>query len=112
MGLILGKKKSFTFQEEDVEWINSLIMEWVDENEGKNQSDMILELFKDYKSGIREKNIEAFKKHRGYKDHFQQLSAANQSKPEGLKNRLSSIRIRFNEGTKRLSENIKSGKKK
>jgi hypothetical protein len=112
VGLNLGKKKSFTFQEEDVEWINSLITEWVDENEGKNQSDMILELLKDYKSGNQEKNIEAFKKHRGYKDHFQQLSAANKGKLEGAKNKLSSIRIRINEGTKRLTENIKSVKKK
>jgi hypothetical protein len=48
----LGKqrRKSFTFDEADVDWINPLILEWVKENEGKKQSDLIKELLQDYKT--------------------------------------------------------------
>jgi len=48
----LGKqrRKSFTFDEADVDWINPLILEWVKENEGKKQSDLIKDLLKDYKT--------------------------------------------------------------
>lgn len=44
------KRKSFTFDEEDMEWINPLILEWVKENEGKNQSDFMKELMTGYKA--------------------------------------------------------------
>ena len=33
-----------------MDWINPLIIEWVKENEGKNQSDLIKELLQDYKT--------------------------------------------------------------
>lgn len=48
------KRKSFTFDEEDMEWINPLILEWVKENEGKNQSDFVKELMSDYKAKKKE----------------------------------------------------------
>jgi Arc/MetJ-type ribon-helix-helix transcriptional regulator len=51
----LVKRKSFSFEESDYEWINTLILEWVEENEGKNQSDFIKQLLKDYK--LKRKNI-------------------------------------------------------
>jgi hypothetical protein len=44
------RRKSFTFDEADVDWINPLILEWVKENEGKKQSDLIKELLRDYKT--------------------------------------------------------------
>lgn len=43
------KKKSFTFQEEDLDWINPLLVEWAKENEGKTQSDLVLQLLKDHR---------------------------------------------------------------
>ena len=43
------KGKYFRFEEEDLEWINPLITEWVEENEGKDQAELITELLKDYK---------------------------------------------------------------
>ena len=43
------KGKLFKFEKNDLEWINLLILEWVEENEGKNQSDLIVELLQDYK---------------------------------------------------------------
>ena len=44
------RRKSFTFDEADVDWINPLILEWVKENEGKKQSDLIKDLLQDYKT--------------------------------------------------------------
>jgi len=43
------KRKYFTFEEEELAWINSLLVEWSKENEGKPQSDLILQLLKDYR---------------------------------------------------------------
>jgi len=38
------RKKSFSFEEEDLEWINPILVEWSKENEGKAQSDLVLQL--------------------------------------------------------------------
>ena len=43
------KRKYFAFEEEDLEWINPLLEEWSDENEGKSQSDLILQLLREYR---------------------------------------------------------------
>jgi hypothetical protein len=43
------RKKSFSFEEEELAWINPLLVEWAKENEGKNQSDLVLQLLKDYR---------------------------------------------------------------
>ena len=44
------KKKTFSFGESELEWINPLILEWTKENEGKKQGDLITQLLRDYKS--------------------------------------------------------------
>jgi len=44
------KKKTFSFSESELEWINPLILEWTKENEGKKQGDLITQLLRDYKS--------------------------------------------------------------
>jgi len=43
------KKKTFSFEEEDLEWINPILVEWSKENEGKSQSDLIVQLLKEHK---------------------------------------------------------------
>jgi hypothetical protein len=43
------KKKSFSFEEEELAWINPLLVEWAKENEGKKQSDLVLQLLKDHR---------------------------------------------------------------
>jgi hypothetical protein len=43
------KRKSFQFQKEDLEWIDPLILEWSEENKGRNKSELITELLKDYR---------------------------------------------------------------
>lgn len=45
------KKKSFSFEEEELAWINPLLVEWTKENEGKSQSDLVLQLLRDYRDG-------------------------------------------------------------
>jgi len=49
MGLVEVKKKSFSFDETDLEWINPLLIEWVKENKGKKQGDLIAQLLRDFK---------------------------------------------------------------
>jgi hypothetical protein len=44
------KGKMFRFEESDLEWINPLLLEWTEENEGKKKSDLITELLTDYKN--------------------------------------------------------------
>ena len=52
------RRKSFTFDEADVDWINPLILEWVKENEGKKQSDLIIDLLQDYKTNRKNPPLE------------------------------------------------------
>ncbi len=47
--MVKERRKSFSFQETDLEWINTLLVEWEKENEGKKQGDLITQLLKDYK---------------------------------------------------------------
>ena len=43
------KKKSFSFEEEELAWINPLLVEWAKENEGKKQSDLVLQLLREHR---------------------------------------------------------------
>lgn len=43
------KRKVFTFNEYELEWINPLLMEWENENEGKGGGVLITELLKKYR---------------------------------------------------------------
>ena len=43
------KRKYFSFEEEELTWINPLLKEWSEENKGKPQSDLVLKLLKDYR---------------------------------------------------------------
>jgi len=43
------KKKYFTFEKEELTWIDALLEEWSNENEGRPQGDLIVQLLKDYR---------------------------------------------------------------
>ena len=43
------RKKSFSFEEEELSWINPLLVEWTKENEGKKQSDLVLKLLTEHR---------------------------------------------------------------
>jgi hypothetical protein len=45
------KRKYFTFDEKELKWIDPLIEEWSEENEGKSHSDLILQLLREYRDG-------------------------------------------------------------
>ena len=44
------RRKVFSFNQSDLKWVDPLITEWMEENKGKNQSDLILELLQEYKN--------------------------------------------------------------
>jgi hypothetical protein len=44
------KRKYFAFEEEELTWINPLLEEWSEENEGRPQSELVLQLLKDYRN--------------------------------------------------------------
>jgi hypothetical protein len=43
------KRKTFAFHQDDLDWINPLILEWSEENEGKEKGELIAELLQDYR---------------------------------------------------------------
>ncbi len=43
------KRKTFQFHQEDLDWINPLILEWAEENQDKEKGDLIAELLQDYR---------------------------------------------------------------
>lgn len=47
--MVQEKRKSFVFDETDLEWINPLLVEWAKENDGKNKGELIAELLRNYK---------------------------------------------------------------
>lgn len=53
-----GKRRVFTFEESDLEWINPMLLEWEKENEGKNGGDLITKLMKEYKENLGPKKSE------------------------------------------------------
>lgn len=44
-----SKRKVFTFDEDDLEWINPMLLEWEKENEGKKQGELVTALLNDYR---------------------------------------------------------------
>ncbi len=43
------KRKTFAFHQEDLDWINPLILEWAEENQDKEKGALITELLQDYR---------------------------------------------------------------
>jgi hypothetical protein len=43
------KRKTFQFHQEDLDWINPLILEWEEENQGRPKGELIAELLQDYR---------------------------------------------------------------
>jgi len=72
-----GKRKVLSFNEDDLEWINPLIKKWIKENEGKNQSDLIVQLLKDFKlrseGSSKEDKFQSEREHKDKHDYFGQI---------------------------------------
>ena len=43
------KRKTFQFHQDDLDWINPLILEWSQENQDKDKGTLITELLQDYR---------------------------------------------------------------
>jgi ElaB/YqjD/DUF883 family membrane-anchored ribosome-binding protein len=93
------KKKSFSFEEEELSWINPLLVEWAKENEGKKQSDLVLQLLKEHRdrkptlketldgatSNMKEKLSDYSSKS---KDSLQNVQSKMKTGSEGFRDRL------------------------
>ena len=85
------KKKSFSFEEEDLEWINPILVEWSKENEGESQSGLILELLKEYR------------------DRRPSIKESLDGAADTLKERLQDYSTKSKESVDGLAEKSKSG---
>ena len=54
------KRKVFTFDVSDLEWINPMLLEWEKESEGQNGGALITELMKEYKETQSPSKFEVF----------------------------------------------------
>ena len=52
------KRKVFTFDESDLDWINPLLLEYEKENDGKKSGALITDLMKEYKETLGPKKSE------------------------------------------------------
>ena len=56
------KRKVFTFDESDLEWINPILLEWEKENEGKKGGELITKLMKEHVKTQGPSKLEVFTK--------------------------------------------------
>ncbi len=99
--MVQEKRKSFVFEETDLEWINPLLVEWAKENEGKKQGELIAELLKDYKE----------------KRESEQVTREMPSEAEGVNyaervgDALSGASVKLKEGADKLQDQLRGGYK-
>jgi hypothetical protein len=85
------KKKSFSFEEEELAWINPLLVEWAKENEGKKQSDLVLQLLREHR------------------DRKPTLKETLDGATSSMKERLSDYSSKSKEGLQNLQSKVKTG---
>ncbi len=85
------RKKSFSFEEEELEWINPILVEWSKENEGKTQSDFILQLLKEHR------------------DKRPSLRESLDGATDSLKEKLHDYSTKLKDSMDGLAEKLKSG---
>lgn len=56
----MSKRRVFTFDESDLEWINPMLLEWEKENEGKKGGVLVTKLMKEYKETQGPSKFEVF----------------------------------------------------
>jgi hypothetical protein len=105
------KKKTFSFEEEDLEWINPILVEWSKENEGKSQSDLIVQLLKEHKDRrptLKESLDEAADSLKG---RLQDVSSKSKDSVDGLAEKsrsgLQSMQSKVEEGRGKLMDRIR-----
>ena len=103
-----SKRKVLTIDEQDLEWINPMLVEWEKENEGKRQGDLIVQLLKDYKEDETPSRFEIKTIASKVRSRFEQLQEklATQSKIFGMKMRAFSdqMKQKMRETKNRLDE--------
>lgn len=109
--MVKERRKSFSFQETDLEWINTLLVEWAEENEGKKQGDLITQLLKDYKkerkgAGRKSKAPEEAAEPTDKADYTARLSDALSDTSAKLKTGAEKLQGQLKQGYGQLAENI------
>lgn len=103
-----SKRKVLTIDEQDLEWINPMLVEWEKENEGKRQGDLIVQLLKDYKEDETPSRFEIKTITSKIRSRFEQLQEKliTQSKIFGMKMRAFSdqMKQKMRETKNRLDE--------
>jgi hypothetical protein len=111
-----SKRKVLTIDEQDLEWINPMLVEWEKENEGKRQGDLIVQLLKDYREDETPSRFEVKTIESKVRSRFEQLreKLTTQYKMFGVKMRAFSdqMKQKMRETKNRLDEFQKTTREK
>jgi hypothetical protein len=111
-----SKRKVLTIDEQDLEWINPMLVEWEKENEGKRQGDLIVQLLKDYREDETPSRFEVKTIESKVRSRFEQLreKLTTQYKMFGVKMRAFSdqMKQKMRETKNRLDEFQKTKREK
>lgn len=106
------EKTVFILNEKDFEWIDPLIEEWVNDNQGKNQGDFILQLLKEYK--FKKEGMLKKEEHPEYsniikkekKDYFRHMQKILNNNLDKFGSGASQLRNKLNKGYEVVKGNV------
>lgn len=99
------KRRVFTFDESDLEWINPMLLEWEKESEGKNGAALITKLMKDYRETQGPTKLEMFTQK--IKSDYNRAKTSLASSTATLRTRMAKIfretKVKFNHIASRIA---------
>ena len=99
------KRRVFTFDESDLEWINPMLLEWKKESEGKNGAALITKLMKDYRETQGPTKLEMFTQK--IKSDYNRAKTSLASSTATLRTRMAEIfretKVKFNHIASRIA---------
>jgi len=107
-----SKRKVFTFDEDDLEWINPMLLEWEKENEGKKQGELVTALLKDYRESRKPLGFDlqsTMEKIRIHTDRFRSaLSSNTETFRSQLRDFLDQMKRKAHDTKVKLEDNLKT----
>jgi len=107
-----SKRKVFTFDEDDLEWINPMLLEWEKENEGKKQGELVTALLKDYRESRKPLGFDlqsTMEKIRIHTDRFRSaLSSSTETFRSKLRDFLDQMKSKAHDIKVKLEEHLKT----
>jgi len=95
------KRKTFAFHQDDLDWINPLILEWSQENQGKEKGELIAELLHDYRENKEQSTLHQERAQR-LQDKASRIAKPIQSTLNPLRSTLGKAVHKFTEKTDKL----------